>query len=299
MKIKQISGNTWCLSGHQLIPIYMTDSSHCIMMDTGTQGLREEIVAALEEANITPIGLLCTHTHFDHFGNARYLSERYHCPVALPLGEAEICRTIASVKSHLFVFSHGQIENDPKMAEIPCIVDHVIRPEENDTYFRGVRFRVMHTPGHSIDHVSYITPDNICYGADALLCGHSLTASKLPYSFNFRQSLETMEQFRDLDCPVMILAHNGIVNAPYNDLVEENRQVMLDQLMQVRGLANRPMSADEVCHAVCREMGVQVATPEKAQNLELFLRPYMEYMIDSGSHRLAVVDNTLCYEPIN
>ena len=145
MELRQIIGNTWCLYGHQLIPLYRTDSTHCILLDTGASALRQDIVDTLEQNGLTPIGLLCTHTHFDHFGNARYLSERYHCPVALPLGEAEICRTLASVKSHLFVFTAGQVENDPEMSEIPCLVDHVIRPEETDTLFRGVRFRVLHT----------------------------------------------------------------------------------------------------------------------------------------------------------
>jgi glyoxylase-like metal-dependent hydrolase (beta-lactamase superfamily II) len=299
MKIQQISGNTWCLMGHQLIPMYMTDPNHCILMDTGVEGMREQIVQTLDEADITPIGLLCTHTHFDHFGNAKYLSQRYHCPVALPLGEAEICRTLASVKSHLFVFSAGQIANDPKMAAIPCVVDHVIRPEETETFFRGVRFRVLHTPGHSMDHVSYITPDGVCYGGDALMCGRSLAVCKLPYAFNFRQSIDTLELFRNLDCSSMILAHSGIVEAPFDDLVDENRRVMLDQLDQVRSMVDHPMSAEEICRAVCENMGVQVSTPEKAQNLERFLRPYMECMVDDGTHEMVIVNSTLCYAPVS
>jgi glyoxylase-like metal-dependent hydrolase (beta-lactamase superfamily II) len=297
MKIEQISGNTWCLNGHQLIPIYRTDTTHCIMMDTGAQAMREEIVRTLDEAGITPIGLLCTHTHFDHFGNAKYLSQRYHCPVALPLGEAEICRTAASVKSHLFVFTAGQIASDPQMADIPCLVDHVIRPEETDTMFRGVVFRVLHTPGHSMDHVSYITPDNVCYGGDALMCGRSLAVSKLPYAFNFRQSLETLELFRGLDCTHLVLAHSGIVQGPFDALVDENRDVMLAQFDQVRQLVDHPMSAESICKAVCEHMGVKVPTPEKAQSLERFLRPYLECMVDDGTHELVVVDNVLCYAP--
>jgi hypothetical protein len=80
--------------------------------------------------------------------------------------------------------------------------------------------------------------------------------------------------------------------------VDENRRVMLDQLEQVRALVDHPMSAEEICRAVCRDMGVQVTTPEKAQNLERFLRPYMECMVDDGTHRLTVLNNTLCYEPV-
>lgn len=298
MELKQISGNTWCLSGHQIIPLYRTDSSHCILMDTGPYALREELERDLARYGLTPIGLLCTHTHFDHFGNTRYLSERFNCPVALPLGEAEICRTLASVKSHLYVYSAGQVASDPERSQIPCLVDHVIRPEETDTLFRGVRFRVLHTPGHAMDHAAYITPDNVCYIGDALMCGRTLHTSRLPYAFNFQQSLDTIRSLKGLDCQAMAVAHCGVLYEGFDALVEENLQVMERQLAEVRALVDRPMSSDEICGAVCQRMGVVVSTVKKAQNLERFLRPYMEYLVDSGSHRLTLRGNSLCYEPV-
>ena len=298
MELKQISGNTWCLSGHQIIPLYRTDSSHCILMDTGPYALREELERDLARYGLTPIGLLCTHTHFDHFGNTRYLSEKFNCPVALPLGEAEICRTLASVKSHLYVYSAGQVASDPERSQIPCLVDHVIRPEETDTLFRGVRFRVLHTPGHAMDHAAYITPDNVCYIGDALMCGRTLHTSRLPYAFNFQQSLDTIRSLKGLDCQAMAVAHCGVLYEGFDALVEENLQVMGRQLAEVRALVDRPMSSDEICGAVCQRMGVVVSTVKKAQNLERFLRPYMEYLVDSGSHRLTLRGNSLCYEPV-
>ncbi len=298
MELKQISGNTWCLSGHQIIPLYRTDSSHCILMDTGPYALREELERDLARYGLTPIGLLCTHTHFDHFGNTRYLSEKFNCPVALPLGEAEICRTLASVKSHLYVYSAGQVASDPERSQIPCLVDHVIRPEETDTLFRGVRFRVLHTPGHAMDHAAYITPDNVCYIGDALMCGRTLHTSRLPYAFNFQQSLDTIRSLKGLDCQAMAVAHCGVLYEGFDALVEENLQVMERQLAEVRALVDRPMSSDEICGAVCQRMGVVVSTVKKAQNLERFLRPYMEYLVDSGSHRLTLRGNSLCYAPV-
>ena len=298
MELKQISGNTWCLSGHEIIPLYRTDSSHCILMDTGPYALREELERDLARYGLTPIGLLCTHTHFDHFGNTRYLSEKFNCPVALPLGEAEICRTLASVKSHLYVYSAGQVASDPERSQIPCLVDHVIRPEETDTLFRGVRFRVLHTPGHAMDHAAYITPDNVCYIGDALMCGRTLHTSRLPYAFNFQQSLDTIRSLKGLDCQAMAVAHCGVLYEGFDALVEENLQVMERQLAEVRALVDRPMSSDEICGAVCQRMGVVVSTVKKAQNLERFLRPYMEYLVDSGSHRLTLRGNSLCYAPV-
>lgn len=299
VELKQILGNTWCLSGHQIIPLYRTDSTHCILLDTGASALRNEIVSTLEQNKLIPIGLLCTHTHFDHFGNASFLSQRYQCPVGLPLGEAEICRTLASVKSHLFVFTAGQVASDPEMREIPCLVDHVIRPEENDTLFRGVLFKILHTPGHSLDHVSYITPDRVCYIGDALMCDRTLHTSRLPYAFDFKQSIKTIQSLHGIQCDAMVVAHCGVLYHDFDKLVDENLSIMLEQLDIVKGLADHAMTSDEISSAVCSNMGISVSTPKKAQSLERFLRPYLEYMVDSGSHRMVMRGTSLCYEPVS
>lgn len=296
--IRKVSGNTCCLYGPILIPFYMTDTSHCILMDTGTEMMRQAIIDELAAAGITPIGILGTHTHYDHFGNASYFSHYYNCPVALPLGEAEVCRTEAAVKSYMFCFSAGQIATDPKMSAIPCVIDHVIRPKENDTFFRGVRFKVIHTPGHCIDHVSYITPDGVCYIGDALMCGHSLTASKLPYAFDMGQSLQSIEKLRGLRCTHMIIAHRGIIDSGFDDLVDQNLAVMHREIEAVSSLIDRQMSVEEIYSTVEEKMGISVSTPEKALDLERFLRPYLEYLIDRGSHVQSIRNGLLCYEPV-
>lgn len=301
-EIHQVRGSTFYIKSPILIPFYLVDQHHCILMDTGTEMMREKLIRTLDLAEIAPIGILGTHTHYDHFGNAGYLARKYSCPVALPLGEAEISRTLAGVKSHLFVFSAGQVAADQKMAAIPCAVDHVIRPKENDTFFCGIRFGVLHTPGHAIDHVSYITPDHVCYIGDALMCGHSLKMSKLPYAFNLGQSLETMKRLHNLSystVPYMIVAHRGVIEqSGFSDLIEENIQIMKREIETVSDLVDHPMNPDELCCTISEKMGIHVNTVEKAQNLERFLRPYMEYLIDRGSHKLCLQGASLCYAPV-
>ncbi len=297
-EIENVFGNTRCLMAPLLIPFYMTDASHCILMDTGTVQMREAIEKTFEKNGITPIGIFCTHTHYDHYGSAGYFSEKYQCPIALPLGEAEVSRTLSAVKSYLFCFSAGQIKADPQTAALPCVVDHVIRPDEDETLFRGVRFKVIHTPGHSIDHVSIITPDNVCYAGDALMCGRSLNNSKFPYAFDMAESLASMEKFRGLSFEAMILAHRGIVRGPYDALVDENLVVTRKAVQTVSKLIDRQMTVEEIIRKVQKEMGVQIRTSTKALEFERFFRPYLEYMIDTGTHRQSVREGILCYEPV-
>lgn len=299
MEIRSIRGSTACIDGPQLIGLYRTDESHCILLDCGSATIREELEETLSRAGLTPIGILATHAHFDHFGNAAYFQQKYGIPVAISFGEAELCRTLPAIKSHLFVYSAGEIMSDPLLNDIPCDVDRVIMPFENHILFCGVRFGILHTPGHSPDHCSIITPDRVCYCGDALMCGPHLENAKLPYAYNFRQSLESIERFREIGCSHLLVAHKGIIEAPFDRLLDDNRKAMETQLRTVASLIDRQMSREEIFTAVRETLRIRVDTPRKAEALERFLRPYLECLVDDGTLKLSVRGTgTLCYEPV-
>ena len=297
-EIKQVSGNTWYIDSPLLIPFYMTDSSHCILLDTGTVQMRDAIEKTFARNEIHLSGIFCTHTHYDHYGNAGSFSEKYHCPLALPIGEAEVSRTLGGIKSYLFCYSAGQVAADPQLAEIPCTPDYMIGPEEDEITFCGVHFGIIHTPGHSIDHISIVTPDEVCYAGDALLCGKSLTESKLPYAFNIEESLTSMEKLKEVSCKHMILAHRGVVSSPYESLIEENLEIMMREINEVSALIDQQMTVEEIAVKIQQKMGVHVKTAQQALAFERFARPYLEYLIDSGTHKQSVRNGLLCYEPV-
>ncbi len=298
-ELRQVSGNTWCMMGHQLIPIYLVDKQRCVMLDTGTalDKIRSRIELTLERAGLRLAGILCTHSHYDHAGNAAYFQGKYNIPVAMPLGEAEQCRTEFAVKSYLYVFTPGQVHEDQTMRSIPCLVDQVIQPDADDIIFCGVRFRVIHTPGHSIDHVSILTPDNVCYVGDAIMSGGTLRASKLPYAYHMRSYLSSIEKLRGLSCDAMIIAHGDVVRPPFDSILDENLKVPQDSLERLRRIIDRPMTMDEISISVRAEMGIVVDTVMKALSFERFLRPYLECMVDQGTHVLTLKNGILAYGP--
>ena len=300
MKVDIIQGNTGCIAGDRiLIGLYLTDPGHCILLDCGPCALRDDIEAALADAGLVPIGVFATHVHYDHFGNAAYFQKKYGIPVALSFGEAELCRTFPAIKSHLFAYPAGQIMSDPKLANLVCRADILIEEGCDSIELGGATFGILHTPGHSPDHLSILTPDGICYAGDALLSGRSLTGAKLPYAFNIRQNLETIEQFRTLDCEALILAHHGIIHAPFDTIVDENRDLFEDRLERIRRLIDHPMTTVDIAAAVKDAMGIVTETPEKAQNLERFMRPFLECLLDDHSIRIDVSSGALCYVSVD
>ena len=99
MELKQAKGNTWYLEDWQLIPLYKVDAHRCILLDSGLYAQRQEIEETLALDGLTPIGILGSHDHNDHSSNHHYFQQKYHLPVALPLGEAAVCCTAENLKS--------------------------------------------------------------------------------------------------------------------------------------------------------------------------------------------------------
>ena len=299
MKVNIIQGNTGCIEDDRLlIGLYLTDPGHCILLDCGPAAIRDELERALSRAGLAPVGVFATHVHYDHFGNAAYFQKKYGIPVALSFGEAELCRTFPAIKSHLFVYSAGEVMADPELMNLPCNVDRVLMPSEDELYFCGVRFRVIRTPGHSPEHISIVTPDRVCYVGDALTSGRTLAESKLPYAYNPAQCLESMEALRDIPCDWLLIAHKGVEAAPFGSLIDENTAQLQRQLDIVASLVDREMSREEILQAVREAMHIRVDTPRRAEDLERFVRPYLECLTDDGRLRLSVRGSgTLCYGP--
>ena len=72
---------------------------------------------------------------------------------------------------------------------------------------------------------------------------------------------------------------------------------MNKRLDYVCSLIDRPMSGGHICAEVKREMNITTDTTEKAQNLERFVRPYLECLIDQKRIDLILYDDSLCYAP--
>ena len=88
MKLTQVRGNTWVLDSWELIPLYKLDDHRCVLLDTGTVEQREELEETLDEAGLTPVAILGSHTHIDHMGSHAYFQKTRGTQVVMSLGEA-------------------------------------------------------------------------------------------------------------------------------------------------------------------------------------------------------------------
>ena len=280
MELKQVKGNTWVIEANQLIPLYKLDEKQCVLLDTGLLEEREELERTLLDAGLTPAGVLCSHAHVDHCANNGYFQEKYGAKIALTFPEAGMCSSLLTLKCYFLTLSPGMVER-----ESSCMVhepDLFIPPTDVPFTIRGAKFQIIHTPGHSAGHICAITPDNVCYTADALLSGELLNA-KLPYNLSHQTAIESREKLRNLGCDAYIMAHRGVCSGEeIGPLIDANQALIQRRAGEILALVDQPMTASQIDEKTCILYQLFTHKPRRSLRFERNVRFFIEYLVDTG-----------------
>jgi hydroxyacylglutathione hydrolase len=66
---------------------YLEGRNDCLVFDPGTEP--EKIIAAIDQRQLTPAAILCTHGHADHIAGNGELKQRWpDCPLIIGAGDA-------------------------------------------------------------------------------------------------------------------------------------------------------------------------------------------------------------------
>lgn len=295
MNLTQIKGNTWVLEANELIPLYRLEDGRCVLLDTGLLEEREELEETLLSHGLTPAGVLCSHAHVDHCANNGYFQEKYGAKIALTGPEAGMCSTVLTLKCYFLTLPPGMVEG-----ESSCMVhtpDVIIPPVDGPFSFCGAEFQIIHTPGHSAGHICAVTPDNVCYAADALLSGELLEA-KLPYSLSHRAAMDSRKKLRALTCGAYIMAHRGICGPDeFPALIDANQALVRRRAEEILGLVDRPMTASQIGEAACLRYRLLTHKPRRALRFERNVRFFLEYLTDGGELMMECQNGVPYYRP--
>ena len=280
MKLIQVKENTWVIEANQLIPLYKLDEKRCVLLDTGLLEEREELEHTLSGAGLTPVGVLCSHAHVDHCANNGYLQGKYGTKIALTYPEAGMCASVLTLKCYFLTLSPGTVER-----ESACMVhtpDVIIPAEDGPFPFCGAEFQIVHTPGHSAGHICTITPDSVCYTADALL-SREMQNAKLPYNLSHQLAQASREKLRGLGCAAYIMAHRGVCSSgEIGPLLDANRALIQRRAEDILALVEEPMTACQIDERACVLHQLLTRKPRRSLRFERNVRFFIEYLVDTG-----------------
>jgi hydroxyacylglutathione hydrolase len=139
------------------------DATEAAVIDPGDEPA--EIQRALDSHGATCVGILLTHSHYDHFGALAELADATGAPVWLPEGELDVFRR----PDNFF----------PGVPTRAYTGDATLLSGGETADAAGISFQVRHVPGHSPGHLSYYA-DGALFSGDVLFSG-SVGRVDLPF----------------------------------------------------------------------------------------------------------------------
>ncbi|MCB2288620.1 MBL fold metallo-hydrolase [Clostridium sp. CS001] len=294
MEIKEIKGNTFCIdTGMLYIPFYKINHEEIIMLDSGwAKGERDGIDDLLEKNKLKVVAIICSHAHIDHVGNNAYLKEKYNAIIAMPAYEALICSSTVNLK--LYYNSQTLSDVTEHFGHMVCKTDIMILDNQDTVTVKGIKFTIIHTPGHSPAHICIITPDDVAYLGDTLISYEVMRGAKMPYAYILREDLKSKVKLYDLKCMKYVVAHKGIFD-DITELISDNINFYKNRATRVYELIDGAMTMEDILKAAIKEFNIYVNSRYKYTMIQRMLGSYVEYLNETGMIALNMDSGFLKY----
>ncbi len=281
MEFKQVCGNTWVAEATTaLIVVYRLGGPDVVLMDTGfAKTDREGLIELLEREHLVPKGIICTHAHYDHTGNAAFLRRKYGAKIAAQIIEAGIGATPDSYRANYNPLTYAQCRG--YFTEAAFTTDVIVGISDDHLSLCGAEFRVLQLPGHAAGQIGIITPDNVAYLADSLVGPGIMSTGKLPTAINLAQDLETKRSLKNLDCKAYILAHKDVF-PDVQDVVDRNIAFIQERANDVLSCLQDGMTLSQWLMAFSIHAGFRTSNDLKLSIIHRNFANFAAYLEDSG-----------------
>ena len=281
MELRHVYGNTYAAVGATaLMPVYKLTERDIVLMDTGYARLdRSALVNLIEGNGFRLRGILCSHAHFDHTGNVRYLQQRYGCQAAAQIIEAGISVNTEAYRANYVALTYGKSRE--YLLEECFPADVIIPADAEHLDFCGARFGILQLPGHSAGHIGVVTPDGVTYLGDCLIDAEQIAAAKLPTSMFIARDLESKESLRNLRRPAYIIAHKQVLT-DIGPLIDRNIAFIHDKGRELMEDLEDGMSFDQWIYAFCQRENVRTRNEFKFSIVERNFANFVDWLTDEG-----------------
>lgn len=284
MEMLHVLGNTYAAVGSTaLLPIYKLNERDIVLIDTGYAKLdRAGLVNLLDGSGLVPKYVLCSHAHFDHTGNVRYLQERYGAKAILSLIEAGISVNPDSYRANYVALTYGKSRE--LFLEECFTADRVLRETDTSLELDGRTFGILPLPGHSAGHLGFVTPDGAAYVGDCLISQSEIDGAKLPTSMFIARDLESKAYLKTTDYPVYILAHKEVVRREaLEGLIDRNIGFIQSKRAELVEVLEDGMTFSEWIGAFCQRENVRTHNELKFSIVERNFSNFVSWLTDSGA----------------
>ena len=284
MELRHVLGRTWVAEASTaLLPIYRVTDTDMILIDTGYAKLdRAGLTAMIEDNGFRLLGVICSHAHFDHSGNVRYLQQRCGARAAAHIIEAGISVNPDAYRANYVALTYGKSRE--YLLEECFVADTIIGPEDEWLDFCGARFGILQLPGHSAGHIGVVTPDNVAYVGDCLLDQQQIDNAKLPTSMFIARDLQSKEFLRQSRYDAYIIAHKAVItdHTVLDALVDSNSAFIYRKADELLEDLVDGMTFAQWIAAFCQRENIRTKNEFKFSIIERNFANFVDWLTDEG-----------------
>ena len=193
-----------------------------------------------------------------------------------------------------YLMSPEDVVESPPLHGTPCLADRIILPTEDRITFCGATFDIIHTPGHTVDHICTRTPDNVLYLGDAMMTGRTLHHSKFPFAFCVRDYLDSMRKMRTEPADKFIVAHYGIYDEIL-PLVDMEARFFAERMVDLLDLVDGPTTPAKMAADICRTYHIDAGDLRNLSYFATSSLSYINYLRGLGYLEAYIEDNQIFY----
>lgn len=285
------------LEALEAIPVYRLNEKDCILFDTGYPKEQKKLEEAFAEHGLAPKAVACSHAHIDHVGSAMYFHQKYQIPLYISQEEGGILCSYLNLKAYRPTLTPMELREGLDML---CTTATLIPDGADTVEICGVDFALHKSRGHSSGHLSFVSPDGVCYLGDSLLKGAELSG-KLPFATDIAVMLAHYEEMRGFSYDWYILAHGGLVaRADFSTLLDMNRDLFLTRAREIKSLLGSGKNVDQLSLAFCQAFSLNFRKAKRVLMYQRTIRFFLEYLEDDGQI-FCFMDETagVCYRAVD
>ena len=292
--MEQVLGSTYVINTKSCcIPCYFLNPNTVVLLDSGIAVSNgRELMELLDEQKLTVRAILTSHAHFDHNGNHRPLREKYGAVTSASVFNAAVVQNPVAMKSYLIADTWHELLT--KGGSVFCPIDEVIDTDQTEVVVDGARFEVLPLPGHSPEHIGFVTPDGVAYLADVLVSTPQLKEIRLPYIICAEPHLEALQRLRKQKYNAYILAHRGWYK-DVSSFIDQNVARWENNLQMTWSMLSSPMTQEESAAALMKHLNVNCRTTFQWMSCNQTVRAMMQYLVDQGKLVKMIRDNKIFY----
>ena len=267
----QVADNTFYMDCPSKVGFYKTGTNEVIIIDSGNdKDAGKKVKKILDSMNWELKAIYNTHSHADHIGGNKYLTELTGCKVYANGIDRSFTKYPVLEPSFLYGgYPLKELKNKFLMAG-----ESDPEPITENTLPIGLNMTEL--PGHSYDMIGFKTSDNVYFIADSLSGTETLQKYQINYLYDVEAYIDTLEKLKSEKCLCFIPSH-----APVTDDISALAQLNIDNTLKIadriKDILTEPMTFEELLSVIFESYNITMNLQQRML-IGCTVKSYLSYL---------------------